>query len=137
MLKLSAAFYYTYRKREVICEDGSRIICRGSEKSKRSLWIVTAFVLILFCIPYLNLGTTSPTDIDRAGIHTTFTIEGMTCSGCETPVELALGKLEGVNNVEASYAEKQVTIYHSANIPEEQVIKQELLKIGYNLTNSR
>jgi len=137
VLKLSAAFYYTYRKREVICDDGSRITCRGSEKSKRSLWVVTAFVLILFSVPYLNLGTTGPTDINRAGIQTTFKIEGMTCSGCEAPVELALRKLEGVNNVEASYAERQVTIYHTTTIPGENVIKQELIKIGYNLINAR
>jgi copper chaperone CopZ len=46
-----------------------------------------------------------------------YTLTGMTCSGCEANVKKILSSIEGVRNVETSLAEKKVTIEMSKLIP--------------------
>ena len=54
---LGISFYLTYRKREIICEDGSCIIQRGSKWSKISLWTIIFIVGVFIVFPSLNLGS--------------------------------------------------------------------------------
>ncbi|MGH1365956.1 MAG: mercuric transporter MerT family protein [Calditrichia bacterium] len=109
---LGAAFYYTYRKREIVCEDGSCTTCRGSRKSQLSLWLIMLVAIGMLSIPYLDWNSTSAAEMSaNAGLKTTtLQVNGMTCTGCETPLEIALGKLDGVTSVKASYADKEAVI---------------------------
>ena len=56
---LGISFYLTYRKREIVSEDGSCIIQRGSKWNKISLWAILLFAGIFMAFPYINFGTIS------------------------------------------------------------------------------
>jgi len=111
-IMLGAAFYYTYRKREVVCEDGSCTTCRGSKKSQLSLWLITLLAVGMLSIPYLDWNRMSGAEalLDKSLSTTTLKISGMTCPGCELPIEIELRKLGGVASVKASYVDKEAVI---------------------------
>lgn len=61
-----------------------------------------------------------------------FAVEGMTCGGCEAGVELKVGGLEGVEAVEASYAEGRATVsYDPERVTPEEIIAA-IEELGYS-----
>lgn len=52
---LGIAFYLTYRKREVTCEDGRCEFQSGSKPMKRILWVITTVVFGLATFPHWSL----------------------------------------------------------------------------------
>jgi len=79
------AFYLTYRKREVICEDGTCKIKGASKWNKIALWGATLLIALLLAFPYLKLSNTNPVRnaSESEIVEITIPVEGMTCSGCE------------------------------------------------------
>lgn len=63
-----------------------------------------------------------------------FHIEGMTCSGCETRIENALGKLEGVIEVEVSYTQGRAQVVYDNDKLDTQAMKACIEKQGYQVT---
>lgn len=123
---LGAAFYYTYRKREVACGDGSCRTSRGSRNSKLSLWGITTFVILLFSIPYLNWNQMNAKEpLANANLTTvSLQVNGMTCSGCESIIEVAVGRLNGVSSVDVNYSSKEAVIsYDPEQTTEHNAIK--------------
>jgi copper ion binding protein len=124
ILFLGISFYLTYMKREVVCEDGSCIIRRGSKLSKISLWTITLFAGIFIAFPYINFGTDS---LAADGINTQLTeatipVEGMTCTSCNVAVETAVSKLDGIHSVKADFESKSaVVIYDKQKVSLEEV----------------
>ncbi|RME01458.1 MAG: copper chaperone [Calditrichaeota bacterium] len=58
-------------------------------------------------------------------------VSGMTCTGCEASVKMALRKIDGVKDVKASYKEGAATVtINPEKVKEEQLI-QALDNIGY------
>jgi hypothetical protein len=49
---LAAAFYYTYRQREVACADGTCAVSRAPRWNKVLLWIATVVVILFVTFPY-------------------------------------------------------------------------------------
>lgn len=49
---LALAFFYTYRKKKVTCEDGSVKCVTGSKTAKVTLWIITVLAIVLMAFPY-------------------------------------------------------------------------------------
>ncbi len=109
---LGLSFYLTYRKREVVCEDGSCIIQRGSKWSKISLWIITLFAVIFMVFPYINLGTNSnASDVTNSQLtKVSIPVEGMTCASCNVAVETAVNKLDGIHSVKADFESKSALV---------------------------
>lgn len=56
---LGVAFYLTYRKREVQCEDGTCKVVTGERWSKIAVWIGTFIAAAIIAVPYLNLTSTA------------------------------------------------------------------------------
>ncbi|NIA02330.1 MAG: hypothetical protein GWP15_03020 [Nitrospirae bacterium] len=52
ILFLALAFFFTYRKRKITCENGTCKLVSGSRRSKIILWIVTIISLGLITFPY-------------------------------------------------------------------------------------
>ncbi len=103
---LAAGFYFTYRKREVVCADGSCEVRGAGKWSKISLWFVTVLVIFFVAFPYINwssdqavAGGLSSTELRSI----TVSIEGMTCESCNVAVETAVKKLDGVQQVTANF----------------------------------
>lgn len=61
----------------------------------------------------------------------TFHVTGMTCGGCEVGVRRAVGKLEGVEEVEASHEEGTATITYQANMVTPDAIIAAIEELGY------
>ncbi len=110
---LGLAFYFTYRKRKVKCEDGTCKIRRAPKWNKIALWVVTILVVFFLAFPYLvsGLNTNSANNQMNGEIsEVTITVEGMTCSGCEFNVESAIKKLNGILKVKADYKKGEVNV---------------------------
>ncbi|MGB9856261.1 MAG: mercuric transporter MerT family protein [Caldisericum exile] len=109
---LGLAFYLTYRKREVLCEDGTCKIKGASRWNKIALWVATGLIAFLIAFPYLNLSNQNSANNQTGGeiVELTLFVEGMTCSGCEFNVENAVGKLDGIIKVKANYQKGDVYV---------------------------
>jgi len=109
---LGISFYLTYRKREVVCEDGTCIIQRGSRWSKISLWMITLFAVLFMVFPYINFGTDSiASDVINSQLtEVTIPVEGMTCASCNVAVETAVNKLDGIHSVKADFKSKYAIV---------------------------
>ena len=133
---LAGAFYYTYRKREVACEDGSCKIESGSKWSKISLWTITVVALFFMAFPYINWSSGAMTAGEanfEALTEVTIPVEGMTCNSCNTAVEMAVGKLEGVKQVKADYIKKQAVVKFNEQKIEVNDIVDAINKLGYKV----
>ena len=49
-------------------------------------------------------------------IRKELTIKGMTCTGCEKRIQIALLKLEGINKARASFRKSRVKLVYDENL---------------------
>jgi len=60
-----------------------------------------------------------------------FAVEGMTCSGCEAGIKMAVGRLDGVDSVTASHKEGVAEVrYDAAEVSPEEIVAT-IGKLGY------
>ena len=124
---LGLAYFFTYRKRVVECEDGTCEVRTASTKSKIVLWSLTALAAFFISFPYINWGGNNEFDFTNAGpafATVTIPVEGMTCEGCNAAVEMAVGKVNGVQGVKADYinGEAQV-VYNEKEVDANEIIE--------------
>lgn len=103
---LGLAFYLTYRKRKVKCEDGTCEIRRALKWNKIALRMATVLIVFFLAFPYLagRLNTNSANNHMNGEIsEVIITVGGMICSGCEFNVENAIKKYNGILNAKADY----------------------------------
>ncbi len=62
---------------------------------------------------------------------THFQVTGMTCGGCEAAVRMAVNRLEGITEVEASYEEGKATVTYDATTAKPEDIINAIEKLGY------
>ena len=132
---LGLAFYFTYRKKEVECEDGTCKVETGSKNSKLILWSITALAAFFIAFPYINW---TDDDFDFSNVSPEMTVltlpvTGMTCESCDNAVELAVGRVNGVEGVSADYVKgeaKVAFVENSASIAE---IVEAIKKLGYGV----
>lgn len=65
------------------------------------------------------------------GVTSVFKVEGMTCSGCEASVRMAVGRLEGVREVQASYPKGEAAVIYDPDTVTAEQISQAIEKLGY------
>jgi len=131
---LAAGFYFTYRKREVVCADGSCEVRGAGRWSKISLWFVTVLVIFFVAFPYINwsgdqavAGGLSPTELKSI----TVSIEGMTCESCNMAVETAIKKLDGVARIKADYESGSAQVQFDPQIVKPAQITLAIEDLGY------
>ncbi len=150
---LAAAFYFTYRKREVVCADGACKVLKAPRWNKLLLWIASIVVLLLAGFPYYSgalLEASNPRAAPEAHEMpasmksaaqesksevkqetVTIQIEGMTCEGCAVSIRKALKHLEGVKSVDVSFKKKRAIVkYDPAKVTPEQMAAA-INQIGY------
>jgi len=137
---LAAAFYFTYRQREVACADGTCKVTSAPRWNKVLLWIATVVVILFAAFPYysgplsaalnrngdqrkvLSPEKAQATISDFKLATATIQVEGMTCGGCAASVRQALAKREGVKSVEVSLEKKQaIVMYDPAKVTPKQL----------------
>jgi len=109
-------------------------------QSKRFLLFVTLFAGLMLAFPYFSgLFYTQPTKeiiyVQQDNmVDITFTVEGMTCSGCENHIESEVNKLDGIVSVKASYEKSNTTVkYDRTKVTEQRIIKA-INNTGYNVS---
>ncbi|AKA35421.1 MULTISPECIES: mercuric transport protein MerTP [Flavobacteriaceae] len=119
--------------------------CEDDEKpsflqSKTFLLIVTLFASLMLAFPYYSgIFYTQPTKeivyVQQDNIvKKTFTVEGMTCTGCENHVKSEVNKLDGILSVKASYKEGITIVkYDRTKVSEEQIINA-INSTGYKVS---
>lgn len=70
---------------------------------------------------------------DAQTVTSTFTVEGMTCGGCELGVEMKVGKLDGVESVESSYEEGKGKVVHDPEKVTPEDIVAAIEELGYTV----
>jgi copper chaperone len=62
---------------------------------------------------------------------TNLTVEGITCGGCANSIKSALGRLEGVSNVQVDVDTKTVTVEHDEQRATRHAVVEALDKAGF------
>lgn len=135
VLLLGSAFYLTYRKREVKCEDGSCKIEGAGKWNKLGVWSATIIAVLAISYPYLaakSSATTNAAFTPKATV--VLEVKGMTCTACASHIQTALSEVKGVHRASVEYETgKGVVEYDPALVQPEALIKR-VDEAGYKAT---
>lgn len=143
VLVLGFAWYQKLKpQKQVDCN------CDTQEKppfiqTKKFLGIVTVFAVVLLAFPsYAHIfspKTENQTNItEQANIQTTeFSINGMTCSGCEEHVNHEVNKLTGIINTTVSYENGNAIIAFDKTKTDNEEIEKAIAKTGYSVIEKK
>lgn len=140
ILVLGFAWYQKLKpQNEIDCE------CDTPEKipfiqTKKFLGIVTIFALLMLAFPLYTQAFFPNQErivltIDQSKVMATeFTIEGMTCTGCEAHVNHEVNKLIGIINTTASYENGNAIVEFDQSKTDMEEIEKAISKTGYSVT---
>ena len=141
ILVLSFAWYLKLRPANTNDTDCN---CETKKKpflqSKTFLAIVTVFAALMMSIP-LYAGIFNPKPTAQSAIvanvdskkQVKFTIQGMTCAGCEVEVNNELSKVNGVLAYKTSYAQKNSLVTYDATKVNVNELQAAINKTGYTV----
>jgi copper chaperone CopZ len=100
------------------------------------LWVVTAFSVLAAGFPALQayfLGSDSSAGVvvSTASMPVLLEVEGMTCPGCASTVESALGKVPGVEGSEVHYETGEAVVYTGDPAPTAAALVEAVQQAGY------
>jgi len=76
------------------------------------------------CVPEKKIGQTTSTAAQTGTKTVRLDIEGMTCGSCAASVKTALGKLDGIRNVQISFEQKGGTVeFDAAKVSEAKIVE--------------
>lgn len=143
VLVLGVAWYQKLRYRK---EAESDCGCAEDEKqsffqTKKFLLAVTLFAGLMLAFPnYSELFYSQPNKeivyVSKSNIiKEIFIVEGMTCAGCEAPVESEVNKLEGVLSVKASYENANTVVEYDKSKVNKAAIITAISRTGYKVVD--
>jgi mercuric ion transport protein len=112
-------------------------------QTKKFLGIVTVFAGLMLAFPtyaHIFFPKTEKQSIvtEQANIQTAeFTINGMTCTGCEEHVNHEVNKLTGIINTTVSYEKGNAIVEFDKNKTDIQEIEKAIAKTGYSVTDKK
>ena len=138
---LSFAWYQKLRKKKASVDCCAKVQKPIFIQSKAFLGIITIFTIAMMAFPlYSNqfLSMTKKMDpvTDQSNMSLVeFTISGMSCTGCETHIEHAVEKLQGVSSVNVSYENSNATVSYDTIQTTLEEIHKAIGSTGYGITN--
>ena len=66
----------------------------------------------------------------------TLQVEGMTCTGCEQRLGVALRRLDGVREASANHQTGEVRVRFDADVTEEAAVKERVVVAGYEVVDA-
>ncbi|MEQ8878424.1 MAG: mercuric transport protein MerTP [Cyclobacteriaceae bacterium] len=128
----------TQEEIDCACEEDER---PSFWQSKKFLGIVTVFAVLMLAFPAYSHIFYPEKNIPVAGKQiqqspiefAQFKVEGMTCSGCEAHVTNAVGILEGVREVKASYDDGSALVQYDPEQINESEIVAAINNTGYKV----
>ncbi|MBI3587270.1 MAG: cation transporter, partial [Ignavibacteriales bacterium] len=114
---IGLAFYFTYRKREIKCEDGTCKIESASKWAKTGVWSATILTILAIGFPYLGFAPQSAVNktVDSTAI-VTLNISGMDCKACAAGMEGSLAGMKGVRKAKVDFENGKATLEYDAKI---------------------
>mgnify|MGYP003653878950 FL=1 len=120
--------------------------CEDDEKpsfwqSKKFLAIVTVFAGLMLAFPLYTDVFYPKQDrqvivVDQQNVQTaTFSVSGMTCTGCEEHVSHEVNKLDGIVDVKASYENENATVQFDSSKISVGEIEKAINSTGYKVTD--
>jgi copper chaperone CopZ len=117
LLLLGAAFYFTYRKREVQCADGTCKVEQTGKWNKIGVWGATIVAAIALAFPYFGVAPSAPANLAVEGkAIVTLSIEGMDCKACAKGVEGSLASFKGVRKARVEYEQGKAIVEYDPAI---------------------
>ncbi|MGH8003578.1 MAG: mercuric transporter MerT family protein [Limisphaerales bacterium] len=136
---LGLAFYFTYRKREVACEDGTCKVKTAGKAQKITIWTVATLAIALAFYPQwgpaLGIGAAKAPAIQATQAYQTLElgVSGMTCEGCAQNVKNALVSVPGVVDAEVSYEKGKAVVKFSGSQADKEKLATAVQKAGYKV----
>lgn len=134
-LLLGLAFYLTYRKREVKCEDGSCKIEGAGKWNKIGVWGATIIAALAISYPYLAANPSAATNAAFAPNATVvLEVKGMTCAACASHVQSALSEVKGVHRASVEYETGKGVVEYDPALVQPEALIQRVDRTGYKAT---
>lgn len=131
-LLLGVAFYLTYRKREVKCEDGSCKIEGAGKWNKIGVWGATIIAALAISYPYLAANPSAATNAAFAPNATVvLEVKGMTCAACASHVQSALSEVKGVHRASVEYETGKGVVEYDPALVQPEALIQRVDRTGY------
>jgi mercuric ion transport protein len=128
---LALAFYLTYRKREVICEDGSCKIESAGKWNKIAVWLATLVAAVAIAFPTFDFTNAKAAQAmlnqtrqqHPTTVITVLDIDGMDCKGCAKGLEATLSRAAGVKKAAVEFENSRAVVeYDSTKTTVERLI---------------
>lgn len=135
---LGLAFYLTYRKREVKCEDGTCKVESAGKWNKVAVWFVTFIAAVVIAFPYLGVAPSSSMNAAVQGkAIVTLSIEGMYCEACAKGIEGSLASIKGVRKANVEYEQGRAVVEYDPAIVQPQAFVDRINKSGFTAKISK
>jgi len=129
---LGLAFYLSYRKREVKCEDGTCKFESAGKWNKLSVWLATFFAAIAIAFPYLGITLHASTNENATPQATVvLNIEGMDCKACAFGIEGALSRIAGVHRATVQYEKGNAIVEYDPVVVQPRTLIEHVEEIGF------
>lgn len=138
---LALAFYLTYRKREVVCEDGTCKVTNAGKWNKISVWTSAIIAVAAIIFPYVQLAPTVNTasvaqSNSQAHYETVvLNIKGMDCEACANGLQTSLSQMEGVKSAKVKYKDGSAVIKYDPTTVTSSALVEFFTKAGYKAEN--
>jgi len=133
LLLLVPAFYLTYRKREVKCEDGSCKIENAGKWNRISVWIAVLIVAGFTAFPYLGFAKEGQNQLNNNPKFQTveLRINNMDCEACALGLQSELKRKNGIVDAYIYYKESKGVFKFNPKIITAKKISYFLTEDGY------
>jgi mercuric ion transport protein len=132
---LGVAFYMTYRKREVKCEDGSCKIQGAGKWNKIGVWTATIIAALAIGYPYLAAKPSATANAAFAPKATVvLDVKGMTCNACASHIQTALSEVKGVHRASVEYETGKGVVEYDPALVQPEALLQRIDETGYKAT---
>ncbi|MCI0350505.1 MAG: cation transporter [Acidobacteriales bacterium] len=150
---LAVGFYRTYFKREQACAPGEACGAKPINRAGRvGLWLTTLLVAAFALSPYYigsltarlrtraaapgaatTGGQNSQAAASSEAARVTFAVEGLTCTGCETTLRLALERAVGVRRAAVSYKNGEAVVDYDPKLTAPDKLRAAIDETGYTI----
>lgn len=133
VMLISVAFYLTYRKREIQCEDGTCKFESASKWAKTGVWSVTILAGLAIAFPYF--GFAPQTSVNKSVNSTaaiTLNIDGMDCRACAVGVEGSLANIRGVRKAQVDFESGKATVEYDSTVVNPTAFVERVNDSGFN-----
>ncbi|MGC8595905.1 MAG: mercuric transporter MerT family protein [Candidatus Kryptoniota bacterium] len=134
---LGLAFYFTYKKKQVICEDGSCKIVNAGKWNRIGVWISSMIVLAAILFPYVSLAPAagaaarSQQGAERQYSAVVLSIRGMDCEACANGLQASLLQMKGVKSAQVNYKSGTAVIKYDSTQVAPSAFTSFLARVGF------